>query len=181
MTYKRKRFALFRGFRRDTNGATAVEFALVSLPFLALIFAILETALVFFAGQILESATADASRLLLTGQTAGLDRSKFTQEICGRTYNMFPNCAGGGLKVDVRVMTGFNPPSKPPRDGNGNTDTSSFGYSPGVGGDIVLVRAIYEWPVYVSLMGFDMADLPNRKRLLMASSAFRNEPFGSNN
>ncbi len=50
-----------RRFARQQDGAAAVEFALVAAPFSALIFAILETALVFFAGQTLETA-ASASR-----------------------------------------------------------------------------------------------------------------------
>ena len=41
-----------------------VEFGLVAVPFLGLTFAILETALVFFAGQTLETAVADSARLI---------------------------------------------------------------------------------------------------------------------
>src|SRR5712692_11914383 len=61
------------------DGAAAVEFALVAAPFLALIFAIIETALVFFAGQYLETVVADSSRLIMTGQvqTQGLGQSQF--------------------------------------------------------------------------------------------------------
>jgi Flp pilus assembly protein TadG len=60
-------------FARHQDGAAAVEFALIAVSFLALLFAILETALVFFAGQTLESAASDAGRLIMTGQaqTAG--------------------------------------------------------------------------------------------------------------
>ena len=50
-----------RRFARQQDGAAAVEFALVAVPFLALMFAILETALVFFAGQTLEAAVTDAA------------------------------------------------------------------------------------------------------------------------
>ena len=51
-----RRLPLVRRFVRQEDGVAAVEFALVAAPFLALIFAILETALVFFAGQALETA-----------------------------------------------------------------------------------------------------------------------------
>ena len=44
---------------RQQDGAAAVEFGLVAAPFLALVFAIMETAVVFFAGQALETAVAD--------------------------------------------------------------------------------------------------------------------------
>src|SRR6185503_13859041 len=46
-------------FARRQDGAAAVEFGFVALPFFALLFAILETALVFFAGQSLEAAVSE--------------------------------------------------------------------------------------------------------------------------
>ena len=36
---------------------------------------------------------------------------------------------------------------------------------------------MYQWPVYVSLLGFNLADMSGSKRLLMATAAFRNEPY----
>ena len=57
-----------RRFRRNRRGSAAVEFALVAPIFFALLFAIFETALVFFAGQVLETGTQDSGRLLFTNQ-----------------------------------------------------------------------------------------------------------------
>src|SRR6187551_2094422 len=65
----------FRFARRD-DGAAAVEFGMVAAPFLALMFAIMETALVFFASQTLETAVADSARLIMTGQA---QQGSFTQ------------------------------------------------------------------------------------------------------
>ena len=63
-------------------------------------------------------------------------------------------------------------------DANGNLQTSSFGFQPGNACDIVVVRLMYQWPVYVSLLGINkMADLAGNKKLLMATAAFRNEPY----
>ena len=36
---------------------------------------------------------------------------------------------------------------------------------------------MYEWPVYASLLSFNLADLSGNKRLLIATAAFRNEPY----
>jgi Flp pilus assembly protein TadG len=58
---------LARRFVRQQDGSVAVEFSLVAIPFLGLTFAILETALVFFAGQTLETAVTDSARLIMTG------------------------------------------------------------------------------------------------------------------
>src|SRR5438105_11159770 len=59
------------------DGAVAVEFAFVAAPFLALLFAILETGLVFFANQTLETVIADSGRFIMTGQAAGMDLTAF--------------------------------------------------------------------------------------------------------
>lgn len=165
---------------RQQDGATTVEFALIAAPFLALIFAIIETAIVFFAGQALETAAADGARLIMTGQaqTQGYSQTQFKNAVCAKIYGLF-NCAGG-LYLDVKTYTSFANMnnSQLPLDSNGNLQTSAFGYQPGGPGDIVVVRLLYQWPVYVSLLGLNLSDMSGSKRLLMSTVAFRNEPYG---
>lgn len=168
---------IVRRFARKDDGAAAVEFAMVAAPFLALVFAILETAIVFFAGQVLETATADSARLIMTGQAqvGGLDQAKFKEEVCKRVLGLF-DCTGG-ITVDVRTYNSFGSTDmSKPIDANGNVNFAPA-YQPGGPGDIVVVRLLYEWPVYVSLLGLNLADLSNGKRLIMATAAFRNEPY----
>jgi Flp pilus assembly protein TadG len=164
---------------RQQSGAAAVEFGLVAAPFLAMVFAIIETAVVFFAGQALETAAADSARLIMTGQaqTQGYDASKFKTAVCSKIYGLF-NCTGG-LYVDVKTYASFASMnnSQLPLDANGNLQSGSFGYQPGGPGDIVVVRLMYQWPVYVSLLGLNLSDMSGGKRLLMSTVAFRNEPY----
>src|SRR6516165_3091353 len=66
-----KRFTLrsaLRRFRGNRRGSAVVEFALVAPMFFALLFAIIETALMFFASQVLETITQNSARVILTGQ-----------------------------------------------------------------------------------------------------------------
>jgi hypothetical protein len=35
----------------------------------------------------------------------------------------------------------------------------------------------YEWPIYVTGLGFDLSNLGDGKRLLVATAAFKNEPY----
>ena len=63
-----------------------------------------------------------------------------------------------------------------PIDANGNL-VKNFTYDPGGPGCLVVVKLLYEWPVYLSLMGLNLADMSGKKRLLVATSAFRNEPY----
>ena len=70
------RIRTVRRFARGEDGIAAVEFGIVAAPFLALMFAIMETAIVVFASQTLETAVADSARLIMTGQAQS---SSFTE------------------------------------------------------------------------------------------------------
>jgi hypothetical protein len=63
-----------------------------------------------------------------------------------------------------------------PIDANGNLTVTPT-YAPGGPGDIVVVRLLYKWPVYVSLLGLNLSDVSGSNRLIMATAAFRNEPY----
>jgi Flp pilus assembly protein TadG len=167
-----------RRFAGNQEGSTAIEFGIIALPFFALIFAIIETALAFFAGQALETAVTTASRAIRTGaaQTAGLTASTFKTSICSQLTYLF-SC-NAGLYVDVKTYASFAAISLGiPVDANGNLKTIGYTYNAGHGGDIVVVRAYYEWPVFVNKLGNNLATQPDGTHLLTATSAFRNEPF----
>jgi Flp pilus assembly protein TadG len=172
-----RRLRIFRRFRRDRSGATAVEFAFIALPFFALLFAIIQTAIVFFAQQILETAVADSARLILTGQVQGqqLSQQDFKSAVCARLPAMF-DCANK-VHVDVRSYGGFGSVNvSAPIDAQGKF-VEDFAFSPGGAEEIVVVRVMHEWTFKVPLLGFSLANLANGNRLMVASAAFRNEPF----
>jgi Flp pilus assembly protein TadG len=168
-----------RRFLRREDGAAAVEFGLILLPFVALMFAVIETALVFFADQTLETAVADSARLIMTGQAqnGSLDKTTFKNAVCSRIYGLF-DCQNG-VYVDVQTYSSFGGISyTPPLDAHGNLVTTGFVYQPGGPGDIVVVRLFYQWPIYVSLMNLgNLSNMAGNKRLLVATAAFRNEPY----
>jgi Flp pilus assembly protein TadG len=165
-----------RRFRRDREGSAAVEFAMVALPFFALLFAILETGLVFMAGQVLDNATQNAARLVLTGQmkSSVTNVDDFKTEVC-KSLPALITCAG--ISMDVRSFGTNSPTAQPSPIVNGVFDKSSFGFNTGAAGDIVLVRLFYEWPLVVTGLGYNIANVSGNKRLLSTTLAFRNEPF----
>jgi Flp pilus assembly protein TadG len=167
-----------RRFAGEQDGVAAVEFALVAAPFFALMFAIMETALVFFASQTLETAVADSARLIMTGQaqSSSYTQAQFKSAVCAKISGLF-DCVNG-MQIDVKTYTSFGSvDNSPPIDAQGNLKTSTFGYVPGGPGDIVVVRLMYQWPVYASLLGFNLSNMAGNKRLIMATAAFRNEPY----
>jgi len=174
---KRRLLALrqMRRLARKEDGAAAIEFGMVAAPFLLLIFAIMETAMVFFAGQTLETAVSDSSRLIMTGQAQaqGFNQSAFKDAVCGKIYGLF-DCQAG-VHIDVKSYPSFASVNlTPPLDAGGNFDPN-MSYQPGGPGDIVVVRLFYQWPIFVSLL----SNMSGNNRLLIATAAFRNEPFGS--
>jgi Flp pilus assembly protein TadG len=177
-TLKRLRiFAAARRFVGREDGAAAVEFALVMLPFMTLMFIIVETAVVFFAGQTLETAVADSARLIKTGQAQQTlkldDPAKFKEAVCARIYGLF-DCANG-MYVDVKIYDQFSSIDNTVKyDATGTPET---GYQPGVQGDIVVVRLIYKWPITIPLVQNFLADPSAKTRMLIATAAFRNEPY----
>lgn len=172
---RRKSFAAFAG---DGSGATAVEFALVAAPFLALIIALMQTFLVFFAQQMLESVVRQSARLVMTGQvqSAQMSQAVFKQKVCDQIVILF-NCSG--LMVDMRVATSWSSANTATPsltfDASGAV-TNSWQYDPGNAGDIVVLRVMYVWPVVLGPLGFNLSNLGNGNRLIMSSAAFQNEP-----
>lgn len=167
----------FKRFARGREASAAIEFGLVALPFTALIFAIIETALVFLAGQTLEAAVANSARLIMTGQaqTAGYTQANFKTQVCAQLTSLF-DCANG-VYVDVKTYTDFASVNTASPVTNGQLDTSKFTYQPGGPGSIVVVQLYYQWPIYVSLYSDNLSTLNGNKRLLVATAAFRNEPY----
>ena len=67
-------------FCRRREGATAVEFALIAVPFFLVIMATVQTAIVYMAQQELETVTEQASRYILTEQATNFTQTQFAQD-----------------------------------------------------------------------------------------------------
>lgn len=166
-----------RHFTRSEGGATAIEFGLLAPIFFAVIGASMETALVFFAGQALDSGVHDSSRLIRTGQVhqQAMTASQYRDEICGRLYGMF-DCSG--LRISVREINAFaNFSAGMPVDAETGEWTLQEQYDPGTRMSIVLVEAYYKWPTIITIPGLMAGVTGDGKRLLGAARVFRNEPF----
>jgi len=167
---------LVRRFARRQDGSAAIEFAFIAAPFIALTFAILETALVFFAGQTLETAVSEAGRLM-TGQAASFSQSDFKTQVCAILNGGMFDCANG-VYINVATYNSFSAVNNTAPVVNGTFDTTQMTYLPGGPNCIVAVTLYYQWPVYVTYFGDSLTNLNGGSRLLAATSVFRNEPYG---
>jgi Flp pilus assembly protein TadG len=170
-----KRLIAFAG---DRKGATAIEFAIVAAPFLALAVGIIQTFLVFFAQQLLHQVVQQSSRLILTGQVqaASMTQTQFAQQVCNQVVIFF-NC--NNLMIDVQSSSDPSTlgTSLPTLTFNAQGQvTNTWNFNPGSPGDTVVVEVMYQWPVFMGPLGFTLSNLANGNRLIMASAAFQNEP-----
>ena len=185
---------ILRRFRRSRAGSAAVEFALVAPVFFALLFAIIEVAIMFFASQVLETVCQDSARALMTGQaqTGGVSgcavggvaspctQQSFAQYACSLVPALFssgspPTCPG--LYIDVESYSSVSNVTINNQIVSGTFQSANMGYNPGGPGDTVVVRMFYQWPLFVTGLGFNISNLSGNKRLLVATAAFQNEPY----
>jgi Flp pilus assembly protein TadG len=169
-----------RRFRRNRRGSAAVEFAFIAPIFFALLFAIIETGIAFFAGQVLVTGTQDSARLMLThqAQDTGMTETQFKTDLCNRITALF-NCTGNlaNLILDVKLFAPGTSISLTDPIVSGNL-TGPFAYQlpPKGTSSTVVVRVFYKWPLFVTGLGYNIANLNGSQRLLAATAAFHVEP-----
>ncbi|MFP4386609.1 MAG: TadE/TadG family type IV pilus assembly protein, partial [Alphaproteobacteria bacterium] len=96
-----------KSFFKKNDGATAVEFSLLVMPFMLVVLGILEISLMFLSAAIVEGATDSASRIIRTGQLqkdGGDPETLFRDALCSFTGALV-NC--GDMAVEVVRMDSY--------------------------------------------------------------------------
>ena len=174
-----------RSFAGCRKGATTVEFALVATPFIALLVAIIQTFIVFFAQRVLDEVTEEASRYIMTGEAQGgsMTQSSFANYLCtsantATLVSTLFTCSN--IMINVQNYSSFSSANTttPTLTYNSNgTVSNSWSYSAGNPGDIVVVQVMYQWPVVLGPLSFNLGNLSNGDRLLISTAVFKNEPY----
>ncbi|MGE0241053.1 MAG: TadE/TadG family type IV pilus assembly protein [Parvibaculaceae bacterium] len=161
-------------FARKRDGAIAVEFALVALPFLWLLFVIFETAAVIFTDIALQNGVTETARLIRTGQvqTQSISSGRFKELLCGNIA-AYIDC--GKVRVDITKSASL-PISGP--DMMTVQDGAAQSFQTGGPMDWVLVQARYDWSLAVpGITGLANMGAGSKVRRLVAGAMFRNEPY----
>ena len=173
------RFGVLRRFGAAREGAAAVEFALIAMPFFLLTFALAEVTMAGFAQTSLDFAVANTSRQVRTGevQTDGVTAEQLKSDICDTMNWLLAADCDGNLYLDIDTYESFVDvdPAMPIEDGELNE--GGFGFDPGEPSDIVVVRAFYRWRTITPYFEQIFANTNNGERILASTMMFRNEPF----
>lgn len=198
---KRPRFRLWRKLARSKDGAAAIEFAILAIPYFMIIFAIIETFVAFAAEQLVTNAVNTLGRQLRTGQityqmnrpaTDINDVTKFRRAFCDEVDIMI-QCSEAEiatpskLYIDARTFASFGAiPKTIPRVSTAtfaDIDPTSFKYTPGGPSTINMLRAYYRWQVitdlirpYITTIRPSDGSLPS-DFLIVATTAFQNENY----
>jgi Flp pilus assembly protein TadG len=165
---------ILRRFIGNRKGSTAIEFAILALPFMVLIFAILEIAVMFLVDSGLDAAVHTTVRQVRVGNASAWNLATFKSKVCAQLSLSF-SCSTN-LKVRAVVITNMASVSKINPIVNGQLSvTESFNV--GGTGDYVLVQAFLTWDPVLRLYTFAGGHLSNGSYVLGATQLFKNEPF----
>jgi Flp pilus assembly protein TadG len=175
-----RRMAGFKRFAAARRGSTAVEFAIVALPFFLLTIGLAEISLIGFAQTTLDMAVSEAARQIRTGraQTSGMSYGAIRDQICSEINGLIVLECDGNLFLDVDRFNSFvdanNGEADPIQDGE--FQDTGFGYTPGAPSDIVVVRAYYRWKILTPMFEPVFQNVSGGERILVSTKMFRNEP-----
>jgi Flp pilus assembly protein TadG len=194
-----KKWGIFRRFRRNRDGAAAIEFALLAIPFMMLVFATFETFIAFTGEQLMANAVDTMARKIRTGEiTFGQGKAtdvtevEFRQEFCNEIAILNMCSASEAttpskLYLDVRQFASFvDMPKEVPivsSDEYSDLDTSEFAFSPGGSDTNNMVRAYYRWQIITDLVRPYITNLHPPGQLIptdfliVSTAAFQNEKY----
>ncbi|MBP0615636.1 TadE/TadG family type IV pilus assembly protein [Jiella mangrovi] len=163
-------------FIRNRDGAVAIEFAMLALPFFLLMTVLIETATIFVAELVMDRAVAKIGREVRTGQitSADLTQAEFEQKLCDEVDFMF-DCSK--LEVDLKSYSSFGlvPTSVPIKDGD--LDSSGFSFTKPSGETIAALKAYYKWPLYLDVLRELATGMNDHSFVIVGSAAFMTEPY----
>ncbi|MDO1580647.1 TadE/TadG family type IV pilus assembly protein [Rhizobium oryzicola] len=184
---------------RSRDGAAAIEFAILAIPYFMIVFAIIETFVAFTAEQLVSSAVDTFARKLRTGQiTYNMGRSTDMTEVQFRTafcaeVSILISCSATEIStpkllyIDARSFKTFaDIPTTIPRvstSAYADIDPTSFKYAPGGAKSINMLRAYYRWQIitdlirpYITNIRPSNGSLPT-DFLIVGTAAFQNEDY----
>lgn len=158
----------------DRRAATAVEFALVCLPFTMFLLAVMGMGLHFYIQQALDYAAQDAARQVQLGHIpAGYTEADFITQLFCPVFGQYQVCAN--LFVDVRPVTDYQQLTAPGvSDAPDSTATSGFKFCPGKPGQLMYVHVVYLAPS----IGGVLFGNTGASSAIVANAAFANENPG---
>jgi len=183
----------FKHFRQNDDGTTAIEFAILGIPFVALLFGIVELAVLFFIQSTTQHALETVSREIRTGefQSTGGSEDEFKDLICaamtgvGHCDNLRVDVVSSGTGKFKGLTLPVSPEAPPPNETEEEKEARealpptllASTYTNTSGGDVVIVRVQYMHQLAVPSALTKLSNSSGNTHVISVTTAFKNEPF----
>jgi Flp pilus assembly protein TadG len=158
-------FKTLKALRKDTGGATIIEFAIVAPVLFLLMFGMIEFGIMMATQSALDGAVSQAARDYKAESRQGNNRAN-PGAIRNRIRNNASALLGGGtLRVTARVIQWGNAQNM------GSNPSSNSGRA-GTNGQVIQYRAYYWYDIKTPIM----ANILGNTLVLPASTVIQNEP-----
>ncbi|MCB1532949.1 MAG: pilus assembly protein [Alphaproteobacteria bacterium] len=167
---------IFKGLWSREDGTTAIEFSLLFIPYLTLSLGIIELALMYSAGSLLEGATGSAARLIRTGQVqqAGGDQQQmFRDAVCGFATVLI-DC--DDVQIEVQQLASFSDVDSMNAQYDEDGNFVPQGFDPGGSNDRVLIRVAYRYTMMTPFIGPLLAG-PDNSIQFLSTIVLQTEPY----
>jgi TadE-like protein len=195
----------FARVSRNEDGTTAIEFAMVAMPFFMFVFGIIGVSMHYFVMNSIEKGMDQASRMIRTGQaqTQGWTVGQFENFICNKANSSrrsmvssdpdspppilaegedgHINCSD--LQVFLQQRANWDTVAPEPCvnvDGTRRINTTNKGdplaNQTGTANEVVVVTVCYEWG-FTRNIPFLRFDTNDGAMIMQSATSFRTEPF----
>ncbi len=171
-----------RRYSQNQDGATAIEFALVALPFFALVFAIIELAIIFFIGSALSHAVSESGRLIRTGNFQDCGGAPVFKSLVCENMQGLAGCSQN-LTIDVISRPEFKDIQLPDQreledDGTGEQVAPDGDFDSAPASTPVVVQATFYYKLALPPQLTRLESTPGSGiRVIKSTTAFLTEPF----
>jgi Flp pilus assembly protein TadG len=181
-----------RSFLKDSEGQVAIEMAMVSVPFLTMMFGIINAGMFFYAINCIDRGLEDAARFIRTGEaqkgtvpgaSGQMTAGSFRTMVCDKATS-YIDCS----KLQIRIFSaadwsGVNPftcPTAGALDGGAIAagDGTPISTMAGTQSAVVLITACYQWSMgkYLPFIHIDKK-FSDGSSLIQSSTALKIEPY----
>lgn len=153
-----------KALRNDRGGVSTIEFALITVPLLMILFAIIEIGLAFSMSIALANATASVGRTIRVGTSVApgvavttssgsyISLSDFKAAVCAKVFLVTNSACARNIQIDMRTLASFQTSTPASPITGPSFSNNGFCFYSGVSGAIVEMRTYYMWSLINPLL-----------------------------
>lgn len=178
-----------KNIKKNEEGTTAVEFAIIAPLLFVILFAVVELGILYVRMNVVSDGIEEVSRIIKTGQkfsasrpTCNSEADCFVNQFCDNVDTINKCTHGINFSYDVQAFTALheinnNTPLPCPSENGGGGASNNPSFNAGDSSSIVMIRVCYELPIINPYLRTSFKALPNGNIRYAKTEIFANEPY----